>query len=159
MTFDAGEAEGHADPRVAFYRDHHPRLVGYVHRRVHDKAEAEALAHETWLVFLRRFDHYWATYDAPVGPLFVIARRLISDWHGQRTPALLPGDDGLGAQRVVASHQRLGDITRAAISPLATLTLRRPTGRRVVTDRLMSTPSLFNWGRSVLYPHSGSPAI
>lgn len=106
MTSGFGEEEGHADPRVAFYRDHHPRLVGYVHRRVSDKIEAEALANDAWLAFLRRFDHYRETYDDPAGPLFVIARRMIVDWRERCTPIVFPGDDGLGADLTQIAQER-----------------------------------------------------
>ncbi|GAB2768662.1 RNA polymerase sigma factor [Streptomyces bullii] len=80
MTDEAGqEAEGRTDPRAAFYRAHHPKLVGYIRRRIGDQGEAEALAQETWIAFLRRFDYYQQVYDNPVGPLFVIARRKVAD--------------------------------------------------------------------------------
>ncbi|MEU4090628.1 RNA polymerase sigma factor, partial [Streptomyces aureus] len=72
---------------------HHSQLVGFIRRRLKVADEAEPLAHDTWLAFLGRFETY-RQYDNPAGPLFVIARRKISDWFAaQNVMAQLPGDD------------------------------------------------------------------
>ncbi|WP_435219169.1 RNA polymerase sigma factor [Streptomyces sp. bgisy034] len=108
MTSEAGhEAGGRTDPRAAFYRAYHPQLVGYIQRRIADNGEAEALAQETWIAFLLRFDHYQQTYDNPVGALFVIARRKIADWYQtQDKVPELSGDDGLGERLAQIAQDR-----------------------------------------------------
>ncbi|MGV9942460.1 RNA polymerase sigma factor [Streptomyces sp. NPDC003401] len=117
MTDEAGqEVEGRTDPRAAFYRAHHPKLVGYIRRRIGDQGEAEALAQETWIAFLRRFDYYQQVYDNPVGPLFVIARRKVADWHkGQEKVPDLPGDDGLGERLAQIAQDRADAIGLAGL--------------------------------------------
>ncbi|MEU3290528.1 RNA polymerase sigma factor [Streptomyces longwoodensis] len=125
MTDEAGqEAKGRTDPRAAFYRAHHAKLVGYIRRRVGDQGEAEALAQETWIAFLRRFDYYQQVYDNPVGPLFAIARRKIADWHKrqQKAPDLL-GDDGLS--------ERLAQIAQDRADPIGLAGLRLDLSRAV----------------------------
>ncbi|MGC0344383.1 RNA polymerase sigma factor [Streptomyces sp. SLBN-8D4] len=93
MTSQEHQAEGRTDPRAAFYRAHHSQLVGFIRRRIKHADEAEPLAHDTWLAFLGRFETY-RHYDNPAGPLFVIARRKISDWFAkQNIMDQLPGDD------------------------------------------------------------------
>ncbi|MFJ5779923.1 RNA polymerase sigma factor [Streptomyces sp. NPDC093094] len=100
----AGQGEGRADPRAAFYRMHHRRLVGYFGRRVSDLGEAEALAQETWMAFLRRFDSYQKMYQDPVAPLFVIARRKLVDWYRDKGKSPeLPGDEVLGERLAQAA--------------------------------------------------------
>lgn len=96
MTLGENQAEGRTDPRAALYRERHPQLVGFIWRRIGgDRSEAEALAQETWIAFLRRFDAYQQDYDNPIAPLFVIARRKVIDWSKaqNRAPQLLDGED------------------------------------------------------------------
>ncbi|MFE1207492.1 hypothetical protein ACFW5V_38105 [Streptomyces sp. NPDC058762] len=38
-----------------------------------------------WNAFLRHFARHQETYDEPVAPLFVIARRKIADWYVVRS--------------------------------------------------------------------------
>jgi RNA polymerase sigma-70 factor (ECF subfamily) len=114
VTSEAQQSEGRADPRAAFYRAQHPRLVGFIRRRIGDEHEAEAMAQETWMAFLRRFSHYQVRYDDPVAVLYVIARRMIADWYRaqNRTPALL-ADEGV-AERLARLAQDQPDGTAMA---------------------------------------------
>ncbi|MFJ2007772.1 RNA polymerase sigma factor [Streptomyces chartreusis] len=109
------QGEGRTDdPRAALYRAHHARLVGYIKRRVGDLGEAESLAHEAWLAFLLRFDHYQEKYDEPVAPLFVIANRKVTDWYADRKKLPdLPGDDGLDERLAKITQNRQDQMSRA----------------------------------------------
>ncbi|MDX2557259.1 RNA polymerase sigma factor [Streptomyces stelliscabiei] len=93
-----------------------PRWSGYIRRRIGDRGEAEALAHEIWIAFLRRFDHYQQVYDNPVGALFVIARRKVADWRQEQDKAPdLPGDDGLGDRLAQIAQDRMDMIGLAGL--------------------------------------------
>lgn len=79
-----------ADPRLAVYRAQHPRLVGYVSRRVGDEAAVADICQQVWVAYFRRS---WQGYEDEVAPLFVIARRRVADWYAQAGRAAeLPGD-------------------------------------------------------------------
>ncbi|MER6374440.1 RNA polymerase sigma factor [Streptomyces mirabilis] len=131
MTPETRQGEGRTDPRAAFYHAHHPKLVGYIQRRIGDQSEAEALAHETWIAFLRRFEHYQQTYNNPVGPLFVIARRKVADWYTaqDKTPEL-PGDDGLGERLAQITQDRPDAIGLATVRIDLTRAVARLTPRQ-----------------------------
>jgi RNA polymerase sigma factor (sigma-70 family) len=90
-----GEADGHADPRVAFYRAHHERLFRYVDRRVRDKGAVADICQNVWRAYFHRFAR-WQPYDDVAAPLFVIAHRRIVDWYEEENRgAELPGDEVL----------------------------------------------------------------
>lgn len=78
------------DPRLAVYREQHPRLVGYVGRRVRDESAVADICQQVWVAYFRRS---WQGYEDPVAPLFVIARRRVADWFEKAGKAAeLPGD-------------------------------------------------------------------
>ncbi|MFK0287992.1 RNA polymerase sigma factor [Streptomyces sp. NPDC090499] len=78
------------DPRLALYRAQHPRLAGYVGRRVRDETVAADICQQVWAAYFRRS---WQGYADEIAPLFVIARRRIADWYEEAGRAAdLPGD-------------------------------------------------------------------
>ncbi|MFE2219779.1 RNA polymerase sigma factor [Streptomyces canus] len=79
-----------ADPRLAVYRAHPPRLAGYVGRQVRDETAVADICQQVWLAYFRRS---WHEYEDEVAPLFVITRRRIADWYEEAGRyADLPGD-------------------------------------------------------------------
>ncbi|WP_405814080.1 sigma-70 family RNA polymerase sigma factor [Streptomyces sp. NBC_01390] len=78
------------DPRLSVYRAQHPRLAGYVGRRVRNEAAVADICQQVWVAYFRRS---WQGYTDEVAPLFVIARRRIADWYEEAGRAAdLPGD-------------------------------------------------------------------
>jgi RNA polymerase sigma factor (sigma-70 family) len=79
-----------ADPRLAVYREQHPRLFSYVGRRVRDESAVADICQQVWIAYFRRS---WQGYDDEIAPLFVIARRRVADWYEESGRAAeLPGD-------------------------------------------------------------------
>jgi RNA polymerase sigma factor (sigma-70 family) len=65
-----------------FYEAHHPRLRGYVSRRVGSgwKVNADDVCQEIWLVFFRKYEAHVANYDNPLKVLFPIAYCRIAEY-------------------------------------------------------------------------------
>lgn len=83
------------------------------------------------MAFLRRFDHYRERYDDPVGPLFVIARRMIADWYErQNNVPDLPGDDILGVRIAQIAQDRPNALGRADLRADLTKAINRLTPRQ-----------------------------
>ncbi|SOD66979.1 RNA polymerase sigma-70 factor, ECF subfamily [Streptomyces zhaozhouensis] len=107
MTSEARQGQGGTHAQAGFYRAHHSRLVGFLLRRTGDEREAEALAHQSWVAYLSNWDRYQRTYDDPVAPLYVIARRRLSDWYKTRGSCgeELPAEEELAKRVPLADWQ------------------------------------------------------
>jgi RNA polymerase sigma factor (sigma-70 family) len=112
----------------AFYLDEHPRLSGYLRRRLPDTNTAEDVAHEVWTAFMAVWERAEATFNPSPKLLFRIAQCRYANWwrdHGSTAPELHP--DPLQLAGILGYHDP-GDTTDLRIDlsrALAELTPRQ----------------------------------
>lgn len=148
MSQDGGnEAEhdqGVAMPdRWSFYREHQPRLLRFVVRRVGEVKDAEEVCQESWEAFFSRYEVHMAARE-PVKMLYAITSRDVIDFFRARgrTPLAVEGADLRDLAAAVGRHLdpyepviRKMDLERA----LARLTERR---REVLCLRFLDDLSI-----------------
>ncbi|WP_158566469.1 RNA polymerase sigma factor [Micromonospora craterilacus] len=107
-----------ADPREAFYEQHHRRVAAFIQRRIADPGIAEQVEQQTWAHLMRQ----WDTLRLPEVVLMRIAwRRIVDIYESNGRTALTLGDEILEA---AVERQQLRTKSADTVDPGSTVPSR-----------------------------------